>query len=161
MFNVIFVCLGNICRSPMGEAVFKRMVEEEGLTSSFSVLSFGTSDCEEGNPVYPPAARVLKEKGYDFTHRAKMISLADIKNADYVLCMDKGNYSKLVSLAGVNYADKIYLPGRFLPGKKEIDDPWYTRDFERTYREIYSLCAAFLEYMKKTHGSALLYDKFG
>lgn len=161
MFNVIFVCLGNICRSPMGEAVFKKMVEEEGLTSSFSVLSFGTSDCEEGNPVYPPAARVLEEKGYAFTHRAKMISLSDIKNADYVLCMDKGNYAELLSLAGVSYADKIYLLGHFLPEKTEIDDPWYTRDFERTYREIYSSCAAFLEYMKRVHGASLLYDKFG
>ncbi len=140
--------------------MFKRMVEEEGLNSSFSVKSFGTSDCEEGNPVYPPAARVLKEKGYNFTHRAKMISLADIKNADYVLCMDKSNYSDLLSLAGCNYADKIYMLGHFLPEKIVIDDPWYTRDFDRAYNEIYSSCKAFLDYLKRTHPSALNYDKY-
>lgn len=71
MFNVVFVCLGNICRSPMAEAVFKRLVEEEGLSSSFNITSYGTSDCEEGNPVYPPAQRVLRQKGYNFSHRAQ------------------------------------------------------------------------------------------
>lgn len=160
MFRVIFVCLGNICRSPVAEAVFKKMVEDGGLSSSFSIDSFGTSDCEEGNPVYPPAARTLKERGYGFSHRAKKISLSDVKNADYVLCMDGSNYDDLLSLAGEGYRDKIFLLGHFLPGKIIIDDPWYTRDFERTYQEIYASCAAFLSYMKSTHSDALAYDKY-
>lgn len=160
MFNVVFVCLGNICRSPMAEAVFKKMVEKEGLSSSFEISSFATSDCEQGNPVYPPAARVLKEKGYAFSHRAKQISLKEIKNADYILCMDRYNLSSLISMAGVGYADKVYLLGHFLPEKIIIDDPWYTNDFERTYAEIYASCRAFLDYLKSTHGKALNYDKF-
>lgn len=160
MINVIFVCLGNICRSPMAEAVFKKMVEEEGLSYSFEISSFATSDCEQGNPVYPPAAKTLKAKGYAFSHRAKQISLREIKNADYILCMDMSNYSALISMAGVGYADKIHLLGHFLPEKIIIDDPWYTNDFERTYAEIYSSCKAFLEHLKSTHERKLNYDKF-
>ncbi|MGN1373618.1 MAG: low molecular weight protein-tyrosine-phosphatase [Candidatus Coproplasma sp.] len=160
MFNVVFVCLGNICRSPMAEAVFKRLVEEEGLSYSFNISSFATSDCEQGNPVYYPAARLLKAKGYNFTHRAKQISLKDIKNADYILCMDMSNYSALISMAGSGYADKVYLLGHFLPEKIVIDDPWYTNDFDRAYAEIYASCKAFLAYLKQTHGRALNYDKF-
>lgn len=160
MFNVVFVCLGNICRSPMAEAIFSRMVAEEGLSSSFEISSFATSDCEQGNPVYPPAARVLKAKGYTFSHRSKQIGFKEIKNADYILVMDRSNYSSLLSMAGAGYADKIYLLGHFLPQKIAIDDPWYTNDFERTYTEIYASCKAFLDYLKQLHGKALNYDKY-
>ncbi len=160
MFNVVFVCLGNICRSPMAEAAFKRIVEEEGFSSSFNITSYATSDCEEGNPVYPPAQRVLRQNGYNFSHRAQKISLTQIKNADYVLCMDKSNYSNLLALAGVEYAHKIYLLGHFLPEKIVIDDPWYTGEFERAYAEIYSSCQAFLSFLKIKHSKALNYDKF-
>ena len=97
MFCITFVCLGNICRSPMAEAVFSRLVEERGVAQSFKVNSFATSDCEEGNAVYPPVQKVLRENGYNFSHRAKKISLSDVKNADYILVMD-----------GMNYADPAY-----------------------------------------------------
>ena len=159
MFTVTFVCLGNICRSPMAEAVFKKMVEEEGLAGSVSVNSFGTSDCEEDNPVYPPVASLLKAKGYDFKHRAKMISMADVKNADYILVMDGMNLSDLTRKTGGHYADKIFLLGHFLPEKIEIDDPWYTRDFARTYSEIYTSCKAFLQYLKDRHANSFDYEK--
>lgn len=136
------------------------MAEEEGLSYSFDISSYATSDCEVGNPVYPPAQRLLNSKGYNFSHRAQQISLRQIKNADYVLCMDKSNYSDLLSIAGINYADKIYMLGSFLPQKIIIDDPWYTGDFERAYGEIYSSCRAFLSYLKSRHPNALNYDKF-
>lgn len=160
MFNVVFVCLGNICRSPMAEAIFKKMIEDEGLGYSVKVSSYATSDCEEGNPVYPPAARVLKAKGYNFTHRSTQIELEDIKNADFVLCMDDGNLHSLWRIAGESYKHKIHLLGHYLPQKILIDDPWYTGDFERTYSEIYASCQAFLEYLKREHAKALNYDKF-
>lgn len=160
MFNIVFVCLGNICRSPMAEAVFKKMVEDEGLAYSFNISSYATSDCEQGNPVYPPVARLLKSKGYEFSHRAKQIGMEQIKNADYVLCMDEGNLRALHSLAGVGYYDKITLLGYYSAEKILIDDPWYTDDFERAYAEIYSSCRAFLQYLKAKHGKALAYDKF-
>lgn len=157
MFTVTFVCLGNICRSPMAEAVFKRITEERGLDKSFRINSFGTSDCEEDNPVYPPVQRLLREKGYSFTHRARKITLSDIKNADYILVMDGMNYADIMGIAQA-YSDKIFMLGHFLPQKTEIDDPWYTRDFERAYKEIYSSCDAFLNWLLTERKEAFGYD---
>lgn len=158
MISVTFVCLGNICRSPMAEAVFLRLIKERGVALSFTVNSRATSDCEEGNPVYPPAQRALKERGYDFSHRAKKLTLADIKNADYVLVMDKMNLSDVTYIAGA-HSEKVRMLGHFLPEKIEIDDPWYTRDFDRAYNEIFSACNAFLDYLLKEHAEAFKYDK--
>lgn len=158
MIAVTFVCLGNICRSPMAEAVFCRLIEERGYALSFTVNSRATSDCEEGNPVYPPAQKALKERGYNFSHRAKKLTLADIKNADYILVMDRMNFSDVTYLAGA-YSEKVFMLGYFLPEKIEIDDPWYTRDFDRTYDEIYASCNAFLDYLEAKHAEALKYDK--
>lgn len=157
MISVTFVCLGNICRSPMAEAVFSRLIGERGVALSFEVNSRATSDCEEGNPVYPPAQRALKERGYNFSHRAKKLTLADVKNADYVLVMDRMNFSDVTYLAGA-HAEKVYMLGHFLPEKTEIADPWYTRDFDRTYNEIYAACNAFLDFLLKEHAEAFKYD---
>lgn len=159
MIKVIFVCLGNICRSPMAEAVFKRLAEERGLALSFDVSSAATSDCEEGNPVYAPAMRVLREKGYSFRHIARQITLKDIKNADYILVMDGINLRDIVRFTGGNFSEKIFKLGHFLSDKIDIDDPWYTLDFERTYKEIYASCNAFLDYVCGEHKNALEYDK--
>ncbi len=159
MFCITFVCLGNICRSPMAEAVFSRLVEERGVAQSFKVNSFATSDCEEGNAVYPPVQKVLRENGYNFSHRAKKITLSDVKNADYILVMDGMNYADLTRMTGGGYADKILKLGDFLPVKSDIDDPWYTRDFNRTYREIDVACQAFLNFLLDKHSQAFDYDK--
>lgn len=158
MISVIFVCLGNICRSPMAEAVFKRLAHEEGVDSSLSVSSFATSDYEVGNPVYPPAQRVLDEKGYTFSHRAQKLTLAEIKNADYVLVMDGMNYEDVCRTAGKNYENKVFKLGSFLPEPIDIADPWYTGDFERAYSEIYSSCKVFLHYLMTKHERAFEYD---
>lgn len=160
MISVAFVCLGNICRSPMGEAIFKRMAEEEGLAHSFDVRSFGTSDEEEGNPVYLPARRTLESHGiFGFTHRARQLSLKDVKNTDYILVMDNSNMFDVVRLTAGRYGEKIFKLGHFCTPQLDVDDPWYTRDFERAYREIYSGCEGFMEYIKNTHASALDYDR--
>ncbi len=159
LFTVTFVCLGNICRSPMAEAVFSRIIQERGVALSFKVNSFGTSDCEEDNPVYPPVQKVLKERGYNFAHRARKITLSDVKNADYILVMDGMNLTDLTRMTGGNYSEKIFLLGYFLPEKIDIDDPWYTRDFVRTYDEIYRACNAFLDFLMKEHAQAFGYDQ--
>ncbi len=159
MIGVTFVCLGNICRSPMAEAVFKKMVDDEGLSLSFNVSSFATSDCEEGNPVYPPVSRLLREKGYNFTHTAKTLTLADVKNAQYVLIMDALNLRDIVRLTGGNYGEKIFMLGSFGEYGGDIADPYYTRDFERTYREIYSSCKGLLAYLLTAHAEAIGYDR--
>ena len=157
MISVTFVCLGNICRSPMAEAVFCRLIGERGVALSFTVNSRATSDCEEGNPVYPPAQKALRERGYNFSHRAKKLTLADIKTADYILVMDRMNFSDVTYIAGA-YSEKVRMLGHFLPEKIEIDDPWYTRDFDRAYSEIYAACNAFLDYLFKEHSEAFKYD---
>ena len=141
----------------MAEAVFSRLIEERGVALSFTVNSRATSDCEEGNPVYPPAQKALRERGYNFSHRAKKLTLADIKNADYVLVMDRMNLADVTYIAGA-HSEKVRLLGHLLPEKIEIDDPWYTRDFDRAYNEIYAACNAFLDYLLKEHAEAFKYD---
>ena len=92
MIRVTFVCLGNICRSPMGEFIFKKMVQERGLEEYFSIRSAGTSGEEAGNPVYPPAKRELLKHGISCEgKRAIKLSPADFEQNDYFLCMDRGN----------------------------------------------------------------------
>lgn len=142
----------------MAEAVFKRLAEEEGVLSSLDVSSFATSDCEVGNPIYPPAQRELKENGYNFTHRAQKLTLSEIKNADYILVMDGMNYTDVCRMAGANYKDKVFKLGSFLPEPIDIADPWYTGDFKKTYSEIYSSCRMFLNYLLVKHDKALNYE---
>ncbi len=147
MVSVTFVCLGNICRSPMAELIFKKLVEEKGLSSNFCITSFGTSDCEEGNPIYPPAARILKERGVKGEHRAKQLSLKDVLNNDYVLVMDSQNLLDILRLTGGNFGDRIFKLCSFTQNPRDIADPWYTRDFEKAYSDIYDGCKSFLEYL--------------
>lgn len=158
MIDVAFVCLGNICRSPMAEAVFKRLTEERGVSLSFNINSYATSYCEEGNSVYPPVQALLKEKGYDFTHNSQVLTLTDVKNADYILIMDRLNRRDIQRLTGGNYDEKIFMLGSFGEGG-DIADPYYTRDFERTYREVYAACNGFLDYLLSEHAEAFDYDR--
>ena len=160
MLTVSFICLGNICRSPMAEAVFKKLAEERGISSSLCINSFATSDWEEGNPVYPPAADVLRAHGITgFTHRSRPVTLADIKNSDYVLVMDHMNMTDVVRLTAGRYGDKIFKLGHFLPSRADIADPYYTRDFERAFRDIYAACSSFMDYLEERHGGTFACGK--
>ena len=155
MINVAFVCLGNICRSPMGELIFKNMVKENELESFFRITSFGTSDCEEGNPIYPPAKKTLIMHGIPGGHTAKQISLKDIINNDYILVMDSGNLFDILRLTGGKFGEKIFKLCSFTSNPRDVADPWYTRDFERAFSDIEDGCKSFLDYLKKEK-SALL-----
>lgn len=144
----------------MAEAIFKKMAEERGLSSSFNIKSFATSDWEEGNPVYPPAAATLREHGITgFIHRSRPITLADIKNSDYVLVMDHNNMTDIIRLTAGNYGEKIFKLGHFLTPQIDIADPYYTRDFARAYSDIYAACSAFMDYLVQKHGGTFNYDK--
>lgn len=159
MISVTFVCLGNICRSPMAELVFKKMVDERGLASSFEVSSCGTSDYEVGNPIYPPAQKTLKRHGVEGAHVARQITMRDIKNNDYILVMDSGNLLDVLRLTGGEYGGKIFKLLSFSQNPRDVADPWYTRDFEKAYSDICEGCESFLNYVIEEKRDALDYDK--
>ncbi len=159
MINVCFVCLGNICRSPMAELIFKKMIKERGLENSFCISSFGTSDCEEGSPIYPPAQKTLAAHDVTGVHIARQITKRDVINSDYVLVMDRENLFDLLRLTGGEFGEKIFKLCSFTDRERDVADPWYTRDFERSYRDIYEGCKCFLEYLTLKHAEELDYDR--
>lgn len=159
MINVAFVCLGNICRSPMAELIFKKLVTERELDLSFRIGSFATSDCEEGSPIYPPAKKTLAKHGVEGTHISRQLSLKDVKNYDYILIMDSNNLFDVLRLTGGNYSEKIYKLCSFTSRPRDVADPWYTLDFEKAYSDIEEGCRAFLEFLLKEKAEAFAYDK--
>lgn len=155
MISVNFVCLGNICRSPMAELIFKDMVNGEGLASFFVIDSSGTSDYEIGNPIYPPAQKILAEHGIHGEHTARQLTLKDIKNNDYVLVMDSENLVDVLRLTGGRYGDKIFKLCSFTDNPRDIADPWYTHDFRQAYKDIKDGCKAFFAYLKRERPGAI------
>ena len=152
MIAVNFVCLGNICRSPMAELVFKKMLKERGLEGDFTVTSSATSEYEVGNPIYPPARKTLLAHGVDGSHTARQLTLRDVINADYILVMDSENLLDVLRLTGGQFGEKIFKLCSFCAEPRDVADPWYTRDFERAYSDIYDGCEKFLEYLKERRG---------
>lgn len=147
MISVIFVCLGNICRSPMAEFVFKKMAEDRGVGDFFDVSSRGTSDEEEGNPIYYPAARVLRDHGIFGSHRAVQLTKKEVINADYILVMDSSNLYDVLRLTGGQCSEKVFKLCSFASRPRDVADPWYTRDFEKAYSDICEGCAGFLDFV--------------
>ncbi len=149
MIKVMFVCLGNICRSPMAEYVFKNMVREAGLQKNFQISSAATSYEEEGNSIYPPAARTLKGYGVPFgNHKAHRLTAAEIEEYDYIIGMESRNIANILRISSGKYEDKIHKLLDFCGGG-DISDPWYSGDFEATYRDVKKGCKALLEKLKK------------
>ncbi len=131
MINICFVCLGNICRSPMAEFICKNKIKSLGLTDKIFVSSLGISDEEIGHDMYPPAQEKLKEKGIPFEHReACQLQKDDYSKYDYFVCME----DKYVEGIKIVFDDKESKVFTLLP--YDIDDPWYTDDFETTYNDI-------------------------
>lgn len=153
MINVLFVCLGNICRSPTAELVFKKLVDDAGLSDRFSIDSCGSSDEEAGNPIYPPALRVLNAHGIDGAHRARQITYADAERADYIAVMDERNRSDVLRRVGYSFRDKVFKLGDFDGEPHDIFDPWFTRNFERAYDEIYRGCDGLLDYINRNRNT--------
>ncbi len=147
MFRVVFVCLGNICRSPMAELIFKKSIKERGLADKFDVDSFGTSDEEEGNPIYPMIKRVLDAHGVEGEHRAKQLKLSDVEKADLLLVMDSANLRDVFLLTKGAYHEKVKKLGDMTGTPHNIVDPWYTRDADTAYNDIYASCEALIEYI--------------
>lgn len=150
MPKVIFVCHGNICRSPMAEFVMKKMVKDAGL-KNFEIASAATSTEEIGNPVYPPARRLLNARGIDCDgHAARQFTQRDYDYFDYVVLMDRNNLRNL--RWNINADSYKGEPGRKVsllmdwtrrPG--DVADPWYTGDFEATWRDVNEGCDGLLK----------------
>ncbi len=157
MIKVLFVCHGNICRSPISEYVLKNMVEKRGLTDAFEIASAATSTEEiwngKGNPIYPPAQAELRRHGIGETaytnfsgKRARQVTKQDYQYYDYLLCADSNNIRNTLRITGPDKEGKVKLLLDFTdrPGRS-IADPWYTGDFKETYRDVYEGCTALLE----------------
>ncbi len=141
MKKVLFVCHGNICRSPMAEFVLKHLAEEAGRADEFEVASAAVSTEETGNDIYPPAKRKLTEKGIPFTHRgARQITQADYRYYDYIVCMDRSNLRLLKWLIGDDTEGKVSLMMDWVGKNRDVADPWYTRDFEAAFQDILEGC---------------------
>lgn len=150
MIKILFVCHGNICRSPMAEFIFRDLVQREGLAAQFAVASAATSMEEIGNPVYPPAKRKLREHGISAEgHHARRMEPGDYREYDYLIGMEQFNIRNMMRILGKDPQHKVYRLLDFSDRPRDIDDPWYTDDFETAYREILEGCNALLETLRR------------
>ena len=150
MKKIMFVCHGNICRSPMAELVFKRMVSNEGLSSEFVIESSATSTEEIGNPVYPPARRELMSHGISSDGKyAVQLSRSDYEKYDLFIGMDSANIRNMHRIFGADPDAKISKLLDFTDRGGNVADPWYTGDFKATYRDVCDGCTALLNKLTK------------
>ncbi len=147
MIKVMFVCLGNICRSPMAEFILKDMVKKQNLENKFIINSSATSYEELGNDMYRCAKEILDEKNIKYDKRkAVRLMPEDYNNYDFIIGMENSNVENIKRITGRK--DKIYKLLDFTNIPKDIIDPWYSRNFEMTYNEITEGCKGFLQYLK-------------
>lgn len=150
MIKIMFVCHGNICRSPMAEFVLKDMVKKADRENEFVIASSATSTEEiwggVGNPVYPPARDELKKHGISCEgKRAVQVKKSDYENYDYLICMDENNMRNIRRIIASDPENKIVKLLSFTGENRNVADPWYSGDFETCYRDIYNGCKALLE----------------
>ena len=145
MIKILFVCHGNICRSPMAEFILKDLVKKQGLEDMFYIASAATSTEEIGNPVYPPARRKLMEHGISCEgKRARQMTRADYDKFDYLLAAEERNLINMKRIIGGDPDGKMYRILDFSDRPGNIADPWYSGDFDTAYRDILRGCEAFL-----------------
>lgn len=152
MIHVMFVCHGNICRSPMAEFIFRNMVEERGLSHLFYIASSGTSTEEIGNPVHHGTRKKLRE--YDISVEGKtavQLKKADYQKYDYLIGMEQVNVKNMQRILGQKDGKKIRRLLDFSNRPGDIADPWYTGNFDETYNDVYEGCAALLETILEEH----------
>ena len=146
MIKILFVCHGNICRSPMAEFVMKDLVKKAGLESRFHIASAATSIEELGNPVYPPARRKLAEHGISCAGKtARRLTKDDYAKYDFLIGMDQANLRNMHRVCGGDRDGKIHLLMEFTGRPGDVADPWYTGDFETTWRDVLEGCTGLLK----------------
>ena len=154
MIKVLFICHGNICRSPMAEFILKDMVAKRGMADDFYIESCATSTEEiwngVGNPVYPPAKRELAKHGISCEgKRARQVTKSDYDRFDYLICMDNNNMRNIKWIIPSDPHNKISKLMRFAGSNADVADPWYTGDFEITYKDIVEGCEGFLRLLNR------------
>ena len=150
--RVLFVCHGNICRSPMAEYLFKEMVKEKGIADQFVIASAATSTEEiwgdVGNPVHAGTRKILNSLGIDCSaKRAVQVKKSDYKNYDYLICMDSMNIRNTIRICGNDSENKIVRLLDYTSAPRDVADPWYTGKFDITYRDIMDGLEAFMNYL--------------
>lgn len=146
MTKILFICHGNICRSPMAEFVMKAMVKQAGLETDFVIASAAVSGEEQGNPVYPPVRRLLAAHGIDCDGKtARQLRRSDYGEYDELIAMDDSNLRAMRRICGGDPDAKMSRLADHGAHSGDIADPWYSGDFERTWREVNDGCAALLK----------------
>lgn len=148
MIRILFVCHGNICRSPIAEFVMKDLVRKAGRAAEFSIVSAATSTEELGNPVYPPARRMMAAHGIDCTGKtARQLRKADYAQYDYLIGMDQANFRNMQRMCGGDPDGKIHLLLDFTDRPGQVADPWYTGDFQATWEDVLEGCEGLLRHI--------------
>ena len=150
MKRIMFVCHGNICRSPMAEFIFKDLIKKQGIESDFTVASSATSTEEIyegiGNPVYPPAKAELLRHGITCEgKRAVQLKKSDYDKYDLFLAMDSMNIRNIGRIFGADPLGKVHRLMDFTPRRGDVADPWYSGKFDTAYKDIYEVCVCLLE----------------
>lgn len=149
MIKILFVCHGNICRSPMAEFVMKDIVEQKGLQHQFHIASAATSTEEIGNPVHHGTRNKLKQYGISTAGKyAVQLKKSDYKDYDYLIGMEERNLTNMRRITGGDPDKKMHCLLDFSNYPRDIADPWYTGNFDLTYTDIVEGCEAFLSYLE-------------
>lgn len=150
MIKVLFVCHGNICRSTMAQFVFQDMINKKGLTDKFHIDSAATSREEIGNGPHYGTVQKLREVGVPvLDHRARQMTKKDYETYDYIIGMDKWNLRNMNRIAGSDPQQKCHLLLDYSENPRDIADPWYTGNFDRTYEDILEGCEGFLAWLRE------------
>ncbi|MCI6912374.1 MAG: low molecular weight phosphotyrosine protein phosphatase [Treponema succinifaciens] len=152
MIKILFVCHGNICRSPMAEFIMKFLVKKAGLENNFLIESKATSTEEIGNPPHPGTLKKLAQQGIPvFPHKAVQMKKSDAEKYDFIIGMDSFNLKNIQRILGSSFNKNIFLLLDFTLRPGNIADPWYTGNFDATFNDIWEGCSCFLQ--KLTNGS--------
>ena len=150
MIRVLFICHGNICRSTMAQFVFQNMVNKKGLTQQFHINSAATSREEIGSSPHYGTVQKMREEGIPILpHRAVQMTKRDYQEYDYLLGMDQWNIRNMLRIAGGDPDGKIRKLLDFGEHPRDIADPWYTGNFDRTYEDVTEGCKALLEFLER------------